>query len=589
MQTRTKIKADAPAPVASDVPLQATLSDVPAAAISVYTIPTTTTNTKEKKLVKGKKKSKTSNDPITILLQSFLEESSRFNDIVDFLDFDNIRSLSCTNKRILNDISTLPAIDIIWKSLLYSVVIDERREYQINIAKERREIIEKHFGCRKIALAVKSNTCSSCGLFTANIDLVTCSRACLECWMCKDSGNRGTDGKGIFALCALSYAKTHYLLSDSDISKNLLVLDVNDPDKSHGLLQDNIKVLSDNQAKTISIKKFGGQEGLNQEKSERAAKSEKKWLEKCNKAKAEGKPQPAMPDQVRKEKEKLNPQHTNFICVNQRYGNLVHNSSRYGYYKGVYGTNHLTNISPLILPTFIITDATDEKLESMYEGYSISRYAPPLPVTSSSASSTVSVPTVESKNVDNATAATNSLDQKDVAMDRDYSATVDTNSKDMVMDTAANKCTSIASSGVTATAQPKLVVYTNLVDAVCSLYGSTKDLAKIIIDKICNIPQMISSCNDDKKKYVVLVGGSVGDTLQKSTLRLYKSIIMVGTSKSRIISNTAAFWTSPGRHCQFKNLNIRISSESYFMAGISLVLLVILALIILTQVTIVRA
>ena len=551
MQTRRKInsgKINSGVPVpAADSGAPAADSGAPAAELSVvYTTPT-----KEKK----SKKSKASNDPITIILESYLEECTRFNDIVDFLDFDNIRSLSCTNKRILNDISTSTGINIIWKSLLYSVVIDEWKDYEIKIEKERRDLIEKYFGCRKIALAIKSNTCSSCGSFTTNLDLLTCSRACLDCWTCKDSGERGTDSKSSFALCAFGYAKTHYLLSDSDISKNLLVLTVNDPDRSHGLLQERLKVVSDNQARAIAIKKFGGLEGFNQEKTDRAAKSEKKWLDKCNKAKAEGKSSPAMPDQIRKEKEKGNP---NFICVNQRYSKLVSNSSRYGYYKGIFGTNHLTNILPLSLPTFIVTDATNEELESEYEGYSISRYTPAEPVASSSStSSTVSGPTVETD-----------------IIDRDNSVIADTVSSDQKV---VNKITPIASSEcvcVTATVQPKLVVFTNLVDAVCS--GSTQDLINIVIDKRCDIPQMIASCTHINKAFVVRPAMTVGGTSQSNTLNLYWSTRILGTNKCSIVGDTAAFWTSPGEHFQFKNLNITINNYSGSLTGISLFIYIFL-------------
>ena len=460
-----------------------------AAVLAAVVSNTTITDSKDKKKAKSKK-SKASLEPVFVPIASDLEECTRLADVVEYLDFDNIRSLSCANKSILNDVCTLPAMELVWKSLLYSAVIDEWKEYEINIEKERRDLIEKHFGCRKVALAVKSNTCSSCGSFTANLDLMTCSRACSDCWKCKDSGERGTDSMSPFALCTLSYAKQHYLLSDSDIAKNLLVWQVNDPDRCHGLLNEKIKVINEKKVKDLAIEKFSSMDGLAQEKTARSLKSENKWIDKCDAAKANGKSAPPMPDQVRKEREKINPVYTNFICVNQRYGKLYHHSERYGYYKEMYGTNHTVNISPQSLPTIIVTDATDEELGSIYEGYDITRFVPP--------------------------------------------------------------------------PRPNLLVYTNLVDAICCC--GRNDFSIIVIDKNCNIPEMIqTAAPHDLKEYVIRTGLSVGNIEQTNSITLFSSIMISGTDNCNLVSTSAIFWMSQmesRQHCYFKNLNMLVDNEN---------------------------
>jgi len=492
------------------------------------------------KVKKSKSKKTKYQAPVVVVLDSLLEECTRFVDVVEYLDFNNIRSLSCTNKSILNDITTMPAIDSIWRNFLYSDIIDEWKEYQIKIEKEKRDLVEKHFGCRKIALAIKSNTCSSCGSFTTNLDLITCSRACWSCWMCKDSGPRGTDSNSPFALCALGYAKTHYLISDSEIAKNLLVWQVNDPDRCHGLVNEKIKVVNEKKVKEFAIKKFDSIDGLAQEKTARSLKSEQKWIQKCNTAKANGKAAPAMPDQIRKEREKEHPQHTNFVCINQRFAKLNENSERYGYHKYIYGTRHIIDIQPLSLPTAIVTDATDEELKLMYEGYEVTRYMPPLPVSNQSSE-------VESETV--------VVDKEDES----------NNSSVVVPNEASSKTVHVPSRSL----QPKLVIYTNLVDAVCEACRSVNLFSKIVIDKNCNLPDMIAASSNDLKKYIIRGGNTIADTEQANTLYLCLAIKFEGTENCSITSNNAIFWTvsSEREHYHFKNLKMVVQASNRYVDG----------------------
>ena len=57
-----------------------------------------------------------------------------------------------------------------------------------------------------------------------------------------------------------------------------------------------MKIVQVQSVKKLAEAKFGGAEGLDIEKTKRAAKSKVKWLAKCEIAKAEGKIYPPQPD-----------------------------------------------------------------------------------------------------------------------------------------------------------------------------------------------------------------------------------------------------------------------------------------------------
>lgn len=366
-----------------------------------------------------------------------------------------------------------------------------------------------------------------------------------------------------FALCTLSYAKQHYLLSDSDIAKNLLVWQVNDPDRCHGLLNEKIKVVAEKKVKDLAIVKFRNMDGLAQEKTARSLKSENKWIDKCDAAKADGKAAPPMPDQVRKEREKSNPNHTNFVCVNQRYGKLYHHSERYGYYKGMYGTNHTFNISPQSLATIIVTDATDEELGSIYEGYDITRFVPP------------SIQKVQSEDKEVSSSGSSKL--PDTPADDTIAELVHSNQKvdknELSMSNTSNKeeeeveeedeLKILSNTIDSQLSRPKLVVYTNLVDAICCC--SRNDFSIIVIDKNCNLPEMITTAAPhDLKEHVIRTGLSVGDIEQSNTITLFRSIMISGTDNCNIVSTSAIFWMSQiesRQHCYFKNLKMLTDND----------------------------
>jgi hypothetical protein len=342
--------------------------------------------------------------------------------------------------------------------------------------------------------------------------------------MCLDSGPNGINSKSPFALCAVGYAKTHYLLSDSDILSNLFVWNVDDPLKCHGLISNKMKIVLQNKAKALSYEKFGGEEGLIAEKTARAEKSKLKWIEKCETAKKKGQKVPKMPDSVYKENVKDNPSLTvtNFVCVNQKYRNLILNSKRYGFYLDIYGTKSLEDISPITVPTIIVTDATDEVLKERYAGYEITRFVSPLSLSTST-----------------------------------LLTSVDENTKPDTTASSSSSSSLLSSSSSSAAAiskhVPKLEVHDNLVHAVLS---AQRSFASVIVDKHCDLRVMINA-SGHTDNYIPVIGG----TDQTNTIIIRREVRIIGTSNGLIQSNNAIFWvigTPEGCKVHFDGLRMEV-------------------------------
>ena len=523
----------------------------------------TKTKTKNKDKDKGKtNKAKAkdliheSRNPVSIVLATYLEECCRFFDIVEYLSYESIRSLSCTNHSICKDISTSSASNAIWKKILYSNVIDEFRDYEINVEKEIRDSVESFFGCRKVALAVRSNTCSSCGKYSCHLNLLDCSRACLDCFMCKDSGQHGADSKSPFALCTVGYAKIHYLLSDSEISSNLFVWNVDDDLKCHGLISSKVKVVLQNKAKALAHVKFGGEEGLRAEKTARAKKSETKWIEKCEAAKKQGKSAPKMPDQVQKEKAKDKSDHWNFVCANQKCHGLVLNAQRYGYYWNIYGTKSLEDISPKAATTMIVTDATDEELKSRYAGYEITRYIhpPPPPPPPSSSSSTAAAAAASVVSTEQTSVHENKGPSEN--MEEDATATVNSSSSSSSPSSSSSAAAAAVSSK---SSLPKLEVHDNLVHAFIRS-NDVGMLVSIIVDKLCDLRVMIKDAGHTDGPRPV-----IREVEQINTIVIHERARVIGTSNGLIRSNNVIFWATGinGLKFHFENLRMEVFAETY--------------------------
>jgi hypothetical protein len=89
---------------------------------------------------------------------------------------------------------------------------------------------------------------------------MTCTRVCQKCWACPDVGKEGIAVQPM-SLCAVGYAKTHYLLSDKDIKCGLFCLEINDATKSHGLISPKMTIVLESEAQKLAEKKFSNIKG----------------------------------------------------------------------------------------------------------------------------------------------------------------------------------------------------------------------------------------------------------------------------------------------------------------------------------------
>ena len=249
-------------------------------------------------------------------------------DILQYLDPKELMTFTMTC-RANNDPETTPPF--VWSALLISQLVDPFGDYVTKLTGDVRARLEAHHGPRRVVCALMSPRCSSCGKGTQNFEVLSCSRACIDCWRCTDSGSKGISSASPFSLCALGFATTHYLLSDKELRKELLVLDIVDETKAHGLISSKMSILLANKARSLAELKYGGPEGLAAEKTKRAAKSLEGYDAKLKVAKENGTKLPSLPDCVRKEREKETPQHWNFVCANQSSGNMMRVSETYGY------------------------------------------------------------------------------------------------------------------------------------------------------------------------------------------------------------------------------------------------------------------
>ena len=99
-----------------------------------------------------------------------------------------------------------------WSLLLYSKEIDVFGCYAATIPLEQRVLSEEFYGPMKVVSALVSNWCIECGRFTSSFNSLACARACYPCWKCLDSGESGAESKSRFALCAVKFVTSYFLL-----------------------------------------------------------------------------------------------------------------------------------------------------------------------------------------------------------------------------------------------------------------------------------------------------------------------------------------------------------------------------------------
>jgi hypothetical protein len=123
-------------------------------------------------------------------------------------------------------------MQLTWRDLLYSERVDEFSDYQKKIPEPLRQQVEKFYGrfwppstitpkpyithnimrlssagTRRVVAALMTRSCSECRARTSLFNVVTCTKACVECWTAS-TGAKGTDiANAPFALCTKSFAK----------------------------------------------------------------------------------------------------------------------------------------------------------------------------------------------------------------------------------------------------------------------------------------------------------------------------------------------------------------------------------------------
>lgn len=285
-------------------------------------------------------------------------KDSNLLDIFSFLKPSEAIKWSQTNRTFASFLASKPA-DQIWERLLYSAEVDKFGEYEEKLPAHRRTQLEKHFSCRRVVSGLSSTMCSVCGSYAENLCVMTCTRVCKKCWTSPGVGKEGLVVQQM-SLCAVGYAKTHYLLSDKDIKCGLFCLKINDATKSHGLVSPKMTIVLESEARKLAEKKFNNVEGgLAAEKTSRAEKAKEKWEER-KEATLKGEDLPKEPDSVRKEREKDSPTWTNFVAANQAFITRSSTiSSEYGLYMSVY-TRTPSEMLTALASVFVTRDTPEQ-------------------------------------------------------------------------------------------------------------------------------------------------------------------------------------------------------------------------------------
>lgn len=140
------------------------------------------------------------------------------------------------------------------------------------IDEAQRTLMEKHYGVRKICSSLASGSCADCGGGGAYINALSCERTCIKCWSCGDCGEHGIDGAEMSQMCSVGYAKTRYLITDTDVKK-CAVLAIDDVSKAHGLMSPKLRAVLVRDAQKLAIARHGSLDAVEAVKAFRHAKS----------------------------------------------------------------------------------------------------------------------------------------------------------------------------------------------------------------------------------------------------------------------------------------------------------------------------
>lgn len=236
-----------------------------------------------------------------------------------------------------------------WHEMLYSSEVSLFGCYSEMIPQEVRAKVEEYYGAKRVVGALVSNKCGNCGKFSTSFNVLACQRACIDCWACSDGGERGRNATSPFAICAVHFAKSHFLVTDGDfVKKKIFSLDIVDATKAHGLMSDRMTICLVKEARQVGEARYGGPEGVAAEQQVRYAAS-----------RAKGRKTPAqMAEQW------------NFLCRNQRSRDMMMVASSYGLYADIMVPNMLT--AP---PTIFLTRASEEQITARFSNATAEAFA----------------------------------------------------------------------------------------------------------------------------------------------------------------------------------------------------------------------
>ena len=202
------------------------------------------------------------------LVRVLASEPFFLREISSALVYRDVTSLSLVDKGA-DALLSKPENSDAWKPFV--TALDTWKSFG-KIDEAQKSLMEQHYGFRKICATLATGTCVECGGGGAYINALSCERTCLGCWSCRDCGEHGTEGAQRSQMCSPGYAKTHFLITDTDIKK-CAMLHIDDATKAHGLMNAKMRAILVRDAQKLAIARHGSLDAVEAVKAIRHAKS----------------------------------------------------------------------------------------------------------------------------------------------------------------------------------------------------------------------------------------------------------------------------------------------------------------------------
>ena len=202
------------------------------------------------------------------LVRVLASEPFFLREISSALVYRDVTSLSLVDKGA-DALLSKPENSDAWKPFV--TTLDTWKSFG-KIEEAQKSLMEQHYGFRKICSTLASGSCAECGGGGAYINALSCERTCLGCWSCRDCGEHGTEGAQRSQMCSPGYAKTHFLITETDVKK-CAMLHIDDPSKAHGLMNAKMRAILVRDAQKLAIARHGSLDAVEAVKAIRHAKS----------------------------------------------------------------------------------------------------------------------------------------------------------------------------------------------------------------------------------------------------------------------------------------------------------------------------